>query len=550
MVNYNSSEVVQSLRQYDMFANSLRLINNDVERSMVVKQLAKLEIKIIDLTNKTYLDEYNTLKNKKCGLLDEEKDRLMSLIDLINQRVSYVEKRCNSHYQLTGDSIDAPYVEGTDSLNELENRVRIIDKYMKNTKLIGELKDDIKSISNKMSLASEKLDINKSLNVELEATFKEVLTDAFNKLNLFDLQEDRNELEYAFYETEKSLNLAKSNYEVAKIKGIGLVDDCQEMLDEIGKDYEMYGDKIYTLKLMDICNLDVTDYDSLLNKRKEVNEILQHIKNEELLDLIIDTVNKQFNTIVKEEQDVNTLTDLAAEKGRKEEAMAELEDENNSDKFQGVLKELIENERRRQEKILEEQQRLEEIEKQKRLEAERRKQEEILRRQKIIEEARKKEIEKRTKQLLEEQQNSVLQGKKKESSINFEKFRDDVALPSENEPVVEEEKKISLTDKIDMKEDYDNFDEKDKFFLDLSKIDSAIDDDEVKDTVANGTIEKELFDEFNSQNIELEKPVEVVPEVKNNKLPDVSIDEYMKNFKVDSDDDDLFGDTSFPSIPM
>ena len=54
MVNYNSSEVVQSLRQYDMFANSLRLINNDVERSMVVKQLAKLEIKIIDLTNKTY----------------------------------------------------------------------------------------------------------------------------------------------------------------------------------------------------------------------------------------------------------------------------------------------------------------------------------------------------------------------------------------------------------------------------------------------------------------------------------------------------------------
>jgi len=101
-----------------------------------------------------------------------------------------------------------------------------------------------------------------------------------------------------------------------------------------------------------------------------------------------------------------------------------------------------------------------------------------------------------------------------------------------------------------MKEDYDNFDEKDKFFLDLSKIDSAIDDDEVKDTVANGTIEKELFDEFNSQNIELEKPVEVVPEVKNNKLPDVSIDEYMKNFKVDSDDDDLFGDTSFPSIPM
>ena len=543
MVNYNSSEVVQYLRQYDMFANSLRLISNDSEKSMVIKQLAKLEIKIIDLTNKTYLEEYNALKNKKCGLLDEEKDRLMALIDLINQRVSYVEKRCNSHYQLTGESIDAPYVEGTDLLNEFENRVRIIDKYMKNMRLISELNDDIKSISNKMALASEKLEINKSLNVELESTFKEVLTGAFEKLNLSELQNDKNELEYAFYETEKSLNLAKANYEVAKLKDVGLVEDCRQMLEEVNEDYEDYGDKIYTLKLMDICNLEVTDYDSLLAKRKEVNEILQHIKNKDLLDLIIDAVNKQFSTIVREEHDVNTHNDLTAEKGRKEDALAELEEENNSDNFQGVLRELIENEHKRQERILEEQRRLEEIEKQKRLEAERKKQEEILRRQRIIEEARKKEIEKRTKQLLEEQQNSVLQGKKKEPSTNFEKFKDDVI---DNNTAEKVEENIPLIEKIDMKDDDGPLDQKDEFFLDLSKIDSES-SDEPAEPVTGGTIEKELFDEFNNQTMQLEKPDK---EVNDNKLPDMSIDEYMKNFKVDPEDDDIFGDTTFPSIPM
>ena len=128
MVSYNNSNVVQCLRQYDMFANSLNLVKTRDEKDMIINQLTKLEKKIIELTNDIYEEEYYALANKECGLIEEEQTRLNMLIDLINQRLSYVEKRCNSHYQLTGESIDVNDVLGASTLDKLEDRIRIIEK--------------------------------------------------------------------------------------------------------------------------------------------------------------------------------------------------------------------------------------------------------------------------------------------------------------------------------------------------------------------------------------------------------------------------------------
>ena len=558
-MSYNNSEVVQCLRQYDMFANSLNLVKTREEKSMIVKQLTKLEEKIIMLTNQAYEEEYNALANKECGLLDEEKNRLTMLIDLINQRLSYIEKRCNNHYVLTGESIDVSDVLGADKLDALESRVRVIDKYMKNTKLEKELNEEVKSLSSKISLASEKIDINKSLNVELENTFKKVLSGAFEKLNLYNLINSKEDIEYAYNEVESSLALAKMNLETAKTSPINVLNDCEKMLDEIMEDYIKYKDQMAILKLMEVYNGGVETYDELLNKRKEINEILKYIKNNDLLNLIQDTVSKQYSTIMMEEQDINTYNDLMLEKERKLEALSEINAENNSDEFQNVLKVLIENERKKQEKILEEQQRIEEEEKKKRLEIERKKQEEILKRQKIIEEARKKEMEKRTKQMLEEQQKSVLQTKQPEEKISFETIKD---ISNEKPDTVDnveidilpqetrENRRLNLDSlKVETGDESEKTDSEPPFFK--NRVD----------------IEKELFEEFNnksnvdshvedlSDDVREEKLIDILEEksVNDNKLPDISIDEYMKNFDESKVKDDTvlneFED-AFPSIPM
>ena len=548
MVSYNNSNVVQCLRQYDMFANSLNLVKTKEERNMIIKQLTKLEKKIIELTNEVYEEEYYSLANKECGLLDEEQERLNALIDLINQRLSYVEKRCNNHYQLTGESIDVNDVLGASTMEHLEERIKIIDKYSKNIKLEKELKEEVESLTNKITLASEKIEINKSLNQELEKSFCDVLSKGFEECGYYELFENKEEIEYAYYETEKSLTLAELNLETAKTSPINMLNDCQQMLDEVKQDYIKFKEKMSILKLMDMFNREVNDYDELLSKRKEVNELFRHIKNEKFLDIVMGVVTKQYNTILLEQQDVNTYNDLTIEKERKLEALSEINLENNSEKFQEVLKQLIHNEEVRQAKILEEQRKIEEEEKKRKLEIERKKQEEILKRQKIIEEARKKEMEKRTKELLEQQQKSVLQPKRREQGFSFETIKDisnkqveekDESKKADNRKIINEKEVLSDRKEVKVESEAPIF----------------------KDKV---DIEKELFDEFNNKNkykLDLSKNEgEELEEgdtssKQEKKLPDVSIDEYMKNFNedvvVDTDINSLFSDDDlFPNIPI
>ncbi len=568
MISYNSGDVVQCMRQYDMFANSLNLVKGANEKEKIVKQLTKLEEKIIKITNDIYEEEYYTLANKQCSLLNEEKNRITMLIDLINQRISYVEKRCNNHYRLTGESIDVEEVLGSLELDNLENRVRIIDKYVKNKKLETELNDDVKSLSNKIALASEKIEINKSLNVELEATFKKVLASAFEKLSLYDLLDEKDNILYAYYETEKSLDLARQNLEIAKTSPMNILNDCETMYNDVNNDYAYYKDKVNTLRLMESFNKDVDNYDELIEKRKEINDYLKYINNQELINLIKDTIDKQYATILMEEQDINTCNDLIIEKDRKLEALKEIEEENNSDEFQNVLKVLIENEKKKQEKMLEEQRKIEEEEKKKKLEIERKRQEEILKRQRIIEEARKKEIEKRTKKMLEEQHKSFIQSKKPEKEVSFENIKDDSL---NNIEVVEEPK---------------NVDSRKELVLNLNNLkqetmmNDNLDSQDSQNFVAykNKTeIENELFDEFNSRQEKNQHEYNTVSDDNNkffepklskidtdinamlektddndNKFPDMSIDEYMRSFdenKVKSMDN-IFAEDDFPTIPM
>ena len=558
MVSYNNSNVVQYLRQYEMFSNSLKLVRNKEEREMIIKQLTKLEYKIIEMTNESYEEEYYTLANKECSLLDEEKKRVSMLIDLINQRLTYVEKRCNDHYQLTGETFDVSDVLGANTLDTLENRVKIIDKYSKNVKLKEELENEVKSLSSKISLASEKIDINKGLNIELESQFKSLLTDAFEKNGLYDLLELKDEIEFAYYETEKSLTLAELNLETAKTSPMNVLNDCQTMLQDVKQDYIKYKDRLSLLRLMEIFNREVNTYDELLKKRKEFNELLKYIKNEDFINMIIDTVSKQYNTILMEQQDINTFNDLTLEKERKLEVLSEIDEENNSEEFQRVLKVLIENEKKRQEKILEEKRKALEEEKKRKIELEKKRQEEILKRQKVIEEARKKEIEKRTKQLLEQQQNSVLSTKKKEKNYSFESIKDNI---NEDTSINEESDKLELrTNRNKML--FDNKIEEDDNNLEVvrGREEETMDNDALFKNKSD--IEKELFDEFNSNDnkkkIDSDKLfsnrlLDEKEEIKENKFPDMSIDEYMKNFDENSvsESSSFFGsDDVFPSIPM
>ena len=137
-------------------------------------------------------------------------------------------------------------------------------------------------------------------------------------------------------------------------------------------------------------------------------------------------------------------------------------------------------------------------------------------------------MEKRTKELLEQQQNSILQPKKRETGFSFETIKD---ISNKQDDVVQHVEEV----------------EEEK-----SDIDTLIFKDKID-------IEKELFDEFNNEteytlNLGDGDETDNFEEITNKKLPDVSIDEYMKNFDEsdvkENEINSLLDDDFFPNIPI
>lgn len=496
MINYNSDEVLQYIRQYEMFSSSLKLIPSIDERNAVIKQLDRLEEKIIKLTNNIYENAYYSLFNKETYLLEEEKNRLSSLIELISNRMDYVNDRKNKHYELTGKDLDIYNFVGMDVYDTLKDRLKVIEKYSDNIKRKEEIEDFLDKLDNKLRLAQEKISINESLNEELETKMIKCLGDTFKRYGL-NLEAREDEIRNIYQELTKMLEIAKENYETAKISSYDMVSECKKALTDIEKDYMSYREQTSILDLMKLYDKKCHSYQDLLDKRTTMSELCDNILNKKIGETSYKLLKDQYSTILLEGQDISNYEKLLKEQEEKREEIAAIDNENNSDVFKNVLSKLIENENKRQAKLLEEKMKKQEEEKKRKAELEKRRQEEIMRRQKLIEDTRKKEIEKRTRQLLEEQKNTVLQSKSVNgSNVSFANMKKDIV------------NKESSFNKIDEKIDTSSSDYK--------------------------QIEKDLFKEFNDKSTDKDDEIDF-PKLKNNSLDKV----------------ELFKDEEyFPNIPM
>ncbi len=524
MISYNNSDIIQCLRQYDMFANSLKLVYSEDEKKKIINQLNKLLVKGLKLTNDIYEEEYNALVNKETLLLDEEKTRLTLLIELINQRISYVERQCQNHYQITGERIDYPLVMGYDTLDGLESKIKIIDKYIKNEKTKKELEKEISELENKIDLAKEKIQINESLNVELEKKLIEFLDKIFSDEYYRELLNNKEQIVADFDEVSYLYDKAEENVNIARDKSSEYLIDCQSLAIDMKHKYREIDNTLNIVNLMDFYTKESNDYNDLLIKREKINDILGHITDEELLIKIKPEIDKQYVTIKKEEQDEKTYNELVNEIDKDKDIIDGILKEEESDEFQNALGKILENEKKKQQLIMEEEKRKKEEEKQKQQEIERRRQEEISKRQRIIEENRKKEIEKRTKQMLEEQNNSFLNPKKE--GLNFAKLKDDM------------DKNASLVN------------------LDSSNTMSSIEKELFEEFEKNKKEDNEAKDDKILSRIEKNETINNVMEdsySKNNEFPEGNLDDYMKSFDEnnvkDIDLDSILGDDFFPNIP-
>lgn len=412
MIEYANERVTKSLKQYDMLLKSLKYIPSNEEKTAIYYQMTKITEQIISLTNEIYEGQYNKLQSKKTFLMEEEKNKLLGIISLINERKAYINNQIQSNREVTALDIETPIILGEDQIEGFKRKVNIIEKYNSNLKMHASLIEEIEELNEKIEKAKTKIEGNKYLNVQLENKLKKILSAAFEKLNLYELKERIKEIDLAYTELGYSLEKAKENAKLArKSSAEDIIIECDNMLSSITLEYERYKEKKLILKLMDMYQNEVHNYDELLAKREIINNILSNIVSSELYQMVGSELNKQYNTIKLERQDVITLESLKDEKDSKNKMLFNIEEENSSEEFESVLQELLENEKRHRQLLLEEKKRKEEEKRrQEQLEEEQRRLEK-LKQQKLLEEERNKEIEKRTKQLLEEKQKSILSPK-------------------------------------------------------------------------------------------------------------------------------------------
>lgn len=391
-MNYTSREVVRRLKQYDMFLNSLRLTDDDIQKERICDQLDKIEKQILLDTNSEYEEEYLMLLSKKTKFIDEEKTRLRSIISLINDRKNYLNKRKNEHKKVTGSLVELTSFLGEDKLDAYERRLDILEKYEENKVKQEKIIKEMKILDVKISEASRNVKANTRLNESLEKKMINLVQSSLEKQGLYKLVDKKDDILRKHAEFKYALALAKDNLKSANELGDSeYIMECNGMLNDISLLYDRYNEDVNIINLINIFDKKTSNYDELLDKRTSIDNILKNISNTELYKLINTELSKQFNTIKLESNDIKNYEYLKNEREKRNKLLYDIDEENNSKEFKSVLEELVKNENRQKEEQVKKARQEEQVERQKKIAEEQKIEAARVRRQKLIEDARLKE---------------------------------------------------------------------------------------------------------------------------------------------------------------
>lgn len=450
MIEYANDTVIKLLKQYDMFSKTLSFTTDLVQKNDICNQMTKIITTVLEITNSIYEEKYLKISKRTVYLMDEEKTRLLEIINLINERRVYVNNQVITNKELTGIGIDVGTILGEERLEEYKSQVKIIERYKSNIKLESVLKEEIKNLDISIKKANDKINTNKKLNRQLEEKMIRIMEGAIEKLSLYELVDRSKEIDLAYTELGYSLEKAKENATIARRDCTEeIIMECDNMLSSITLEYERYKEKKLILKLINIFSIPVDNYDDLLEKREEINNIFMNITNSDLYKLVGNEISKQYATIKLELQDMSTLKSLTDEKSTKENQLKDIALENESEEFKGLLATLLENEKKYQEKLQEEKKKKEKEKKELEKKVELKRQEEMAKRQKALEEERKKEIEMRTKELLVEKKNPILNKNRTETiATSINKTKDTIEMRTKTSSSDNLMKRSQYTDEV------------------------------------------------------------------------------------------------------
>ena len=311
----------------------------------------------VDKIRRGVYEELLASKMYTTTTLEDEEERLTSLIDLINNRVNERNEFIDDYIKITSNFLDdLPRVSMEENLSELKSRLDNIHEYLFNIHQIAELNDQLNEKKHELEVKYESKANNEIINSKLEDElideFNKIITndEYYSKLNYTDIDQELIKINGFINDKKDVMNTFVSSYEALKNAGISGA-EREEYLSYVADsrvDYYNELEKMYMLNIYKMVLDKETDYDKLYQKRVNINNLIDereknrkelNITSRDDIEYFTNLCREQFSVIKAQKYNIENIDKLILEITDCETKLEKLEAANNRQEIVDLLNE-------------------------------------------------------------------------------------------------------------------------------------------------------------------------------------------------------------------
>lgn len=341
--------------KYKILRMSL-ILGSDDNRAETLNNFEESAREIDAMNDEIYLKDledkfYDTLK------LEEEEKKLAVLVDYIGGRVEQRISLLSDFANITGyDLSNLPPIKYYDKLDDYKERLKYIREYLSNTEKINILTEEIKEAEERLKEAY----LNKATSEECNNRNEEIILNKFKNIiktiaSIKDIKEEDlesilSETTLIVKESKKSLDIFSKSFATLSSSGISYEEETEyrSYVENAKEVYYKNKEQEYLLKIYSELLTKETDYNIILEKRQRINNILcerldlrreLHIDDNDNLTPIYDLLEKQYNEIEIQKDNIKNIEVLNEKIEIKKEQLNELDQDNQKVEILSLLRE-------------------------------------------------------------------------------------------------------------------------------------------------------------------------------------------------------------------
>ena len=351
----NNKSILENL--YRILRMSL-LLGDTENKDETVANFEDTAIKLDNIEQ----EEYNKNLDSKfytTVTLEEEERKLSDLIKYVSERVESRKKIEDEYEEAVGRPLGGlePIAEA-ENINNYQVRLDYIKEYLDNSKKIESTEKDIEELKKQLEqeeeIKKEYEKLNDQMENQLIDKFNDIIhsfeDDYYQNLDATNIDSDIATLDTTIEENKKSLDIFTKSYETLRIAGISTQDEIEysKYVKEAKEVYYKNVEQRYLLKLYKLVFDSVTDFESIFQKRTQINSLLEerldirkelNIETRDSLLPLYSMLDEQYKEVETEKENIDNISSINEKIKFKQAKLENLHADNQKVEILELLKE-------------------------------------------------------------------------------------------------------------------------------------------------------------------------------------------------------------------